>query len=256
MGDPMTNHERPLEGRIAWVTGAASGIGRAIAERLGRDGARLGLLDLNAESLRKVAAELGGVSVTCDVSDAALTTAALEELHARLGPPDVLVNAAGVAHREELAGHDERHWRRVLDINLTGPFLVVRQVVDGMRARGFGRIVNISSGSAVRVGAEVGAYGASKAGLIAMTKALANETAGTGVTANAVAPGLVDTPMTRAIFGGKPLAEVAQSSDIENPMGRVLEARDIAHAVAFLCHPDTWSMTGQVLHVNAGALMP
>jgi NAD(P)-dependent dehydrogenase (short-subunit alcohol dehydrogenase family) len=252
----MTNFDRPLEGRIAWVTGAASGIGHATAERLGRDGARLGLIDLNAESLQKVAAELDGVSVTCDVADGASAGAAIERLQAELGPPDVLVNAAGVAHREALAGHDEARWRRVLDINLTGPFLVVRQVVDGMRTRGFGRIVNISSGSAVRVGAEVGAYGASKAGLIAMTKALANETAGTGVTANVVAPGLVDTPMTRAIFGGKSLAEVAQSSDIENPMGKVLEAVDIAHAVAFLCHPDTWAMTGQVLHVNAGALMP
>ncbi len=252
----MAQQDRPLEGRTAWITGGASGIGRAIAERLGREGARLGLIDLNAESVEKVAAELGGVSVSCDVSDAESTAAALDQLESALGPPDLLINAAGIAHREEIAGHDAGSWQRVLDVNLTGPFLVLRRVVEGMAARGNGRIVNLASGSGVRVGAGIGAYGASKAGLIALTRALANETAGTGVTVNAVAPGLVDTPMTRAVFGGQPLADVARSSDIQNPMGRVLEPRDIAHAVAFLCHPDTWAMTGQVLHVNAGALMP
>jgi NAD(P)-dependent dehydrogenase (short-subunit alcohol dehydrogenase family) len=252
----MTRSDQPLEGRIAWVTGAASGIGRAIAERLARDGARVGLIDLNADSVAQVAAELGGLCVSCDVSDSVSTAAALEQLEAALGPPDILVNAAGIAHREPVAGHDEARWRRVLDINLTGPLLVLRQVVDGMTKRGFGRIVNISSGTGVRVGAGSGAYGASKAGLIALTRALANETAAAGVTANAVAPGLVDTPMTQKVFGGRSLDEVAQQSDIQNPMGRVLKPEDIAHAVAFLCHPDSWGITGQVLHVNAGALMP
>ncbi|MBW2495854.1 MAG: SDR family oxidoreductase [Deltaproteobacteria bacterium] len=252
----MSGKDRPLEGRTAWVTGAASGIGREIARRLHAEGARVGLLDLNRIEVETVATELGGTGVGCDVSDATATNAALVELEGAIGPPDLLVNAAGIGLNENLVGHDEARWHRVIDVNLTGPFLILRQALGGMMSRGFGRIVNISSGTAVRVNPGTGAYAASKAGLIALTKALAVEAAGSGVTANAVAPGLVDTPMTRSAFGGRPLSQIAKSSGIQNPMGRVLEPPDIAHAVAFLCHPDSWAITGQVLHVNDGAVMP
>jgi NAD(P)-dependent dehydrogenase (short-subunit alcohol dehydrogenase family) len=252
----MSDRNRPLAGHTAWVTGAASGIGREIARRLHAEGARAGLLDLNRIEVEKLAAELGGAGVSCDVSDATATTAALVELEGAIGPPDLLVNAAGIGLNENLVGHDEARWQRVLDVNLTGPFLILRHALGGMMGRGFGRIVNISSGTAVRVNPGTGAYAASKAGLIALTKALAVEAAESGVTANAVAPGLVDTPMTRSAFGGQPLSQIAKASGIQNPMGRVLEPREIAHAVAFLCHPDSWAITGQVLHVNAGAVMP
>ena len=126
-----------------------------------------------------------------------------------------------------------------------------------MITRRHGRIINIVSGSGVRVGAGVGAYGASKAGLIALTKALANEGAESGVTANAVAPGLVDTPMMRMHMPEtETLEAAARVSNISNPMGLVLEPEDIAHAVAFLCHPESKGITGQVIHVNAGSIMP
>jgi NAD(P)-dependent dehydrogenase (short-subunit alcohol dehydrogenase family) len=253
----MADDARPLEGRIAWVTGGASGIGRAIARKLAAQGARVGVLDLDAAAAAAVARELGGAAAACDVSQERSVESGVKELEAQLGPPDLLINAAGIAHREDVAGHAEASWRRVLEINLTGPFHVTRAVLGGMMARGFGRIVNIASGTGVRVGAGSAAYGASKGGLIAFTKGVANEAARSGVTVNSVAPGLVDTPMTRKLFGDAgALAATAQSSTISNPMGLVLQPEDIAHAVAFLCHPDSRGITGQVLHVNAGALMP
>jgi NAD(P)-dependent dehydrogenase (short-subunit alcohol dehydrogenase family) len=145
----------------------------------------------------------------------------------------------------------------VLDINLNGPFYMTRAVLAGMLARNYGRIVNITSASAVRVGTGVAAYGSSKAGLIALTKSVANEAAAHGVTVNAVAPGLVDTEMMRNVFPTTAALEaIARNSPIANPMGKLLQPEDIAHAVAFLCHPRSWGITGQVLHVNAGAIMP
>jgi len=253
----MTETLEPLLGRVAWVTGAASGIGRAIAHKLSAQGARVGVIDLVEEAALGVADELAGAAVVCDVSDAEAVRAATRKLEERLGPADILVNAAGIAHGEAIAGHDEDSWRRVLDINLTGPFHTTREVLAGMMERGFGRIVNISSGSGVRVGAGAAAYGASKAGLIALTRSVANEAAAAGVTANAVAPGIIDTPMTRKTIGDtEQLAAAASSSPIANPMGLVLQPADIAHAVAFLCHPDSQGISGQVLHVNAGSLMP
>jgi NAD(P)-dependent dehydrogenase (short-subunit alcohol dehydrogenase family) len=134
---------------------------------------------------------------------------------------------------------------------------VTRAVLGGMLERGFGRVVNIASGTAVRVSAGTAAYAASKAGLIALTKAVAVEGATRGVTANAVAPGLVDTPLMRAVMPTRELLEAAAAtSAIANPMGVVLDAEDIAHAVAFLASVASGRITGQVLHVNAGAVMP
>jgi 2-hydroxycyclohexanecarboxyl-CoA dehydrogenase len=249
--------QHSLTGQVAWVTGGASGIGRAIARRLAGEGARVAVIDLDGRAAAAVAAELGGASAQCDVADEDSVAAAVRELEARPGPPDILVNAAGIAHREQVAVHSEKGWQRVLAVNLSGPFHFTRAVLGGMMGRRRGRIVNISSGSGVRVGAGSAAYGASKGGLIAFTRGVANEAAASGVTVNAVAPGLVDTPMTRAVFGdAAALGATAQSSAIANPMGIVLEPDDIAHAVAFLCHPASRGITGQVLHVNAGALMP
>jgi NAD(P)-dependent dehydrogenase (short-subunit alcohol dehydrogenase family) len=142
-------------------------------------------------------------------------------------------------------------------VNLTGAFHVTRAVLGGMIERGYGRIVNVASGTAVRVSPGAAAYAASKAGLIALTKAVALEGAAHSVTANAVAPGLVDTPMTRRLMPtDEALSTAATSSPIANPMGTVLSPDDIAHAIHFLCQTRSGRITGQVLHVNAGALMP
>ncbi|MFN8625962.1 MAG: SDR family NAD(P)-dependent oxidoreductase [Candidatus Binatia bacterium] len=247
----------PLSGRTAWVTGAASGIGRAIACELKEWGASVALLDLDARGARQVASEIGGVGIRCDVAVEQSVARAARKLERQAGMADILVNAAGISHAEPVATHGTASWRRELDVNLNGPFFMTRAVLGGMMARGYGRIVNIASSSAVRVGLGVAAYGSAKAGLIALTKAVANEAAAHGVTVNAVAPGLVDTAMMRRMFHTtEALEALASNSPLANPMGKLLQPEDIAHAVAFLCHPRSWSITGQVLHVNAGALMP
>lgn len=245
------------EGAIAWVTGAASGIGRAIALRLAGEGATLGLLDVDADGLTEIARQLEGAAVECDIADEDSVEAATRTLEERTGPPSILVNAAGISMSAPVAEHDEVSWLRVLGVNLNGAFHMTRAVLGGMIEHRDGRVVNIASGSAVRVSAGAAAYASSKAGLIAFTKAVAVEGAPFGVTANAVAPGLVDTAMTRRLMPtDDALRAAATSSPIANPMGVVLTPEDIAHAVAFLCHPLSAHITGQVLHVNAGALMP
>ncbi len=245
------------EGAIAWVTGAASGIGRAVAHRLAEDGATLGLLDVATEGLTETARQLDSTAVECDIADEGSVEAATRALEERTGAPSILVNAAGISMSGLVADHDEASWHRVLDVNLSGAFHMTRAVLSGMIERRNGRVVNIASGSALRVSAGAAAYAASKAGLIAFTKAVAVEGAPFGVTANAVAPGLVDTAMTRRLMPtDDALLAAATSSPIANPMGVVLTPEDIAHAVAFLCHPASGRITGQVLHVNAGALMP
>lgn len=239
------------------MTGAASGIGRAIARELAAAGARLAAIDLDGEAAGLVAQAIGGIAVTCDVADEGAVAATARALADTLGSPSILVNAAGISHAEAVAAHASVNWHRVLEVNLSGPFYMIRAVLSGMMQRGYGRIVNITSASGVRVGAGVAAYGSSKAGLIALTKSVANEAAAHGVTANAVAPGLVDTEMMRKVFATtEALESMAKNSPIANPMGRLLQPEDIAHTVAFLCHPRAWAITGQVLHVNAGSLMP
>ena len=214
-------------------------------------------IDVDSESARATADEIGGVAGVCDVSDAEDVRRLVRELERDPGPPDVLVCAAGVGHTEPAAGHGEESWRRVLDVNLTGPFHFAREVLGGMCERGWGRIVNISSGSGVRPGPATGAYGASKAGLIALTKSIAYDGAEHGVTANCIAPGLVDTAMTRRLMPtDEMMAAAAKKSRAASPIGKPLQPEDIAHAVAFLCTPESWGITGQTLHVNAGALMP
>jgi NAD(P)-dependent dehydrogenase (short-subunit alcohol dehydrogenase family) len=215
------------------------------------------VIDVDASGASRVVGEIGGVAIRCDVSDEESVAMAARELEKQPGPPDILVNAAGISHAEPVVTHGTASWQHVLDVNLSGPFFMTRAVLAGMMARGRGRIVSITSASGVRVGAGLAAYGSSKAGLIALTKSVANEAAGHGVTVNAVAPGLVDTEMMRQVFPTPGALEaMARNSPIANPMGKLLQPEEIAHAVAFLCHPRSWGITGQVLHVNAGALMP
>jgi acetoacetyl-CoA reductase len=152
--------------------------------------------------------------------------------------------------------HDMTVWTDVLATNLTGSFNLARLVFGGMCERGFGRIVNISAGSGFRVGRGHAAYGASKAGVVALTKSLAMEGAPFGVTANAVAPGFVDTGMTRARFPtDEDMQYGATSSPVANPMGRPLLPEEIAHVVWFLSLPESAAITGQTIHVNNGSLM-
>jgi NAD(P)-dependent dehydrogenase (short-subunit alcohol dehydrogenase family) len=245
-----------LEGRTAWITGAAGGIGSAVMRRLAASGAAVAGLDINTQRLADVSGAENWIVETVDVRDAAAVDRAARDLVERVGPPDILVNSAGISTSASIIGHDLDLWNAVVATNLTGSFNVIRQVLGGMCERGFGRIVNVSSGSGFRVAAAHAAYGSSKAAVVALTKATAGEGAPHGVTANVVAPGFVDTPMTRALFPtDEEMMYTAMNSPIANPMGRPLRADELAHAIWFLTLPDSGAITGQTLHVNNGGLM-
>lgn len=239
--------------RVAWVTGGTGGIGRAIVEHLAGRGDTVAVLDAVAADPPEAAA----ACVRCDVGDPAQVEAAAAELVAAVGPAEILVNCAAISARAPVGEMSLATWEAVLRVNLTGAFLCTAAVVDGMRRAGWGRLVSVASGSGVRPTAGASAYAASKAGLIAMTKAVALEVATDGITANVVAPGIVDTPMTRKSWPtDADMLAMATSSPIANPMGRVLSPDDIALAVAWLASDDARHVTGQTLHVNAGSLMP
>jgi NAD(P)-dependent dehydrogenase (short-subunit alcohol dehydrogenase family) len=232
-----------LDGKVAWVTGGSSGIGRATVELLQRRGATVGVLDLT-----KPADDIPWVA--CDLSDPQSVAGATRDLAVVTGTADVLVCSAGINASHAVVDHPDRLWQQVIDVNLSGTFYAVRACLPAMLQRGWGRIVTLSSGGAVRVLANRAAYAASKAGVIALTKAVAHEGAARGVTANVIAPGLTDTPMAAAVYGDK-----ADRSAVANPMGVLLEPLDIAHGVEYLCGPGARYITGQVLHINAGGVM-
>ena len=243
--------------KTALITGAASGIGWATARRLARDGYRVLLAD-RAESVRDaaagIAAEYGiaAEGLLADVGHAAGIDALRAQLAGR--HVDVLVNNAGISRGR--AGFDvtattPEEWERVIAVNLSAPFLLSQIVVPGMRQRSWGRIVNIAS-RAGRTGVLTGGlpYAASKAGLIGMTRALALQCAAQGITANSIAPGWVETPLT----GSTPPAAAAKALQAI-PLGRVAQPEEIAGIVAFLCSADAAYITGAVIDANGGSFM-
>lgn len=251
-----------LDGRIALVTGAGSGIGRAIALRLAGDGAAVAIVDRDRAAAEATAAALRkrGQTATAhraDVSLGAEVERAVHEVCTQLGSPAILVNNAGISRGGRIQDITERDWDDVIAVNLRGTYLCCKHTVPLMLEGGYGRIVNISSGTGVRVGPGTSPYSASKAGIIALTKSIAGELATRNITANVVAPGLTDTPMTRGTFGdGDALKEMAKSGSIANPMRVVIQPEDIAAAAAFFASPESRYITGQTLHVNAGSYMP
>lgn len=254
--------ERPFDGQTAIVTGAASGIGRAIALRLAAAGAAIAAIDRNldgaAEVVRRLEADGGrGIAIGADVSLSEDVQRAVERAVRELGVPAVLVNNAGITAGGRIWSISDEDWDRTLAVNLRSCFLFCKHVTRLMVERRYGRIISISSSSATRVGPGTAPYSASKAGIIALMKAVAGEVASLGVTANVVAPGLTDTPLTRGQFGGaEKLHEMATTGGIANPMRTLIEPEDIAAAVAFLASPESRCITGQTLHVNAGSYMP
>ena len=242
--------------KTALVTGAASGIGLAIARRLARDGYQVLMAD-RADSVHQAAslAAEGAVAATGLIADVG-SAAGIDALRSQLGERrvDVLVNNAGISRGR--AGFDvtatmPEEWERVIAVNLTAPFLLSQIVVPGMRQRGWGRIVNIAS-RAGRTGVLTGGlpYAASKAGLIGMTRALALQCAAQGITANSIAPGWVETPLT----GRTPPAAAAKALQAI-PLGRVAQPDEIAGIVAFLCSADAAYITGAVIDANGGSFM-
>jgi len=244
-----------LEGRHALVTGAGSGIGAAAAAALAAEGARLTLVGRDRDALERRAAGLEGAAVLpFDVTDEAAVRRASEEA----GEVDVLVNGAGAAQSSPLARTPLDLVERLLSVNLTGSFLLCRELMPGMAARGFGRVVNVASTAGLRGYPYVAAYCASKHAVVGLTRALALEFATRGVTVNAVCPGYTETPMlTRAVEGvvaatGRDPEQARQALLRENPMGRFVEPEEVASGVTWLCLPAQAAVTGHCL-VVAGA---
>jgi NAD(P)-dependent dehydrogenase (short-subunit alcohol dehydrogenase family) len=239
-----------LEGRVALVTGAARGIGRAIALRLAEEGAAVAVADLDADGARKVAGELSGRSLALsgDVSQERDANALIDRAVAELGGLDVLVNNAGVWVIKTLEETTPEEWDRQNAINLRGTYLMCRRAIPALR-RGPGCIVNIASMAGIRFTVQHVAYAASKAGVIATTRDLAVELAQDGIRVNAVAPGPIDT---RGLDQGMS-AEQRAAFNARFLLGRIGQPEDIANAVAFLASPRASYITGALLPVTGGA---
>ncbi|MET9710694.1 SDR family NAD(P)-dependent oxidoreductase [Nocardiopsis alba] len=246
--------------RVAIVTGAARGIGAATAERLAREGRAVAVLDLRESDAREVVDRItadGGraVAVGCDVSDAEQVDAAVATVAERLGPPAILVNNAGVLRDNLLFKMSPDDWDTVMNVHLRGAFLMSRAAQAHMTDAGWGRIVNLSSSSALGNRGQAN-YAAAKAGIQGFTKTLAIELGKFGVTCNAVAPGFVETAMTRSTAERIGIAydDMKAFKEAEIPVRRVGYPEDIANAVAFFTGEDAGYVSGQVLYVAGGPL--
>jgi NAD(P)-dependent dehydrogenase (short-subunit alcohol dehydrogenase family) len=242
----------PSPKKVALVTGAARGIGLAVAKRFLAEGWRVALLDIEGELLHGAVAALADpdhtLSLRCDVSDAAAVAAAIAEIERRFGRLDALVNNAGVAVFAPLLETSDADWNRVLAVNLTGPFLCAKAAVPLMRDHGGGAIVNITSISAVRASTLRSAYGTSKAGLAHLTKQLAVELASLGIRVNGVAPGPVETAMAKAVH----TPEIRADYHDAIPLNRYGLEEELAEAVFFLCSDRASYITGQIRAVDGG----
>ncbi len=243
-----------LAGRHALVTGGGSGIGRAVAHRLGRDGAAVTVLDVDPAAALAVADALRtdgarARAVAADVADGGAVHDAVAEARAELGAFHVLVCSAGIAGFAPLLEMTAAQWDRMLAVHLTGTFVVTQAVLPDMIAARWGRVVTLSSVGGLRGGPNLAHYAAAKAGVIGFTKALALEVGCHGITANAIAPGLVDTPMLRG--SGIPPAVLAQSLG-QVPIGRLGTPDDVAAVCAFLVSEEAGFVTGQVVSPNGG----
>ncbi|HVK52695.1 MAG TPA: acetoacetyl-CoA reductase [Pseudoxanthomonas sp.] len=241
--------------RIAVVTGGLGGLGLAICQALARTGRRVVAADLPAsgEQLDRFHAQTAGLDVetaTVDVADFDACAALVRDVEARHGALDILVNNAGITRDATLRKMDPAQWDAVLDVNLGSAFHLCRHAIDGMQARGFGRVVNISSISGQTGNFGQTNYAAAKAGLHGFTMALAREVAAKGITVNSVSPGYIETPMTRAMP-----PEVRERTVASVPVGRIGAPEDIARAVAFLTDDATGYITGANLPVNGGLFM-
>jgi NAD(P)-dependent dehydrogenase (short-subunit alcohol dehydrogenase family) len=238
----------PLQGQVALVTGGASGLGAAISVELAARGARVAITDVNEEGL--VAAGEGFIRLRADNRSVADVKAVIADLTAQAGRVDILVNNAGISGcSRPLEAIDEANFDAMLATHVKGAFFFAQAIMPGMKARRAGRIVNIASGFAMAGFDSMSHYVAAKSTLLGLTKARAREFAPHAITVNAVAPGLVATPLTRKSIGEQALADRGRAV----PLGRLAEPREIAFAVAWLAGPEAAMMTGQTVSPNGGA---
>lgn len=253
-----------FEGRVALITGGARGIGFAAAQRIAAEGGRLALADIDGKAAQEAAASLpDAIGIACDISRQEQVHQMVERAESELGPISVFVNSAAVLDDKLFLESTASDWERMLSVCLNGPMLGLRTVLPGMVQRGYGRVVCLASDSA-RIGqARLSYYAAAKAGVIALVKSVAQEIGRSGVTLNVVSPGATNTPLRLAReqsmqdqMGEEKYARRVQSVLKLYPTGRIGEPEDIASAIAFLCSEEASWITGQVLSVNGGFVMP
>jgi 2-hydroxycyclohexanecarboxyl-CoA dehydrogenase len=247
-------------GRVAVVTGGASGMGLAIARRLAARGDRVGVLDVQGDAALRAAAELrdsgaAAIGVEADVTDRKAVDRALDKVRAELGPVAIMVTSAGLDAFERFADITIESWERILAVNLTGTFHCLQAAVPDMLTARWGRIVTISSSSAQSGAPRMGHYAAAKAGVIGLTRALALEYARKGITVNVVTPGMIDTPMLRRAATGGDIGAVEKTAASAVPIGRAGTPEEIAATCGFLCSDEAAFITGQVVGVNGGMVI-
>ena len=244
-----------LSGKTALVTGAAQGIGRDIALGLAAVGADLAICDVNLEAAQKTAADIQAkgrktMALKANVASSADVTAMIDQVAEKFGKIDILVNNAGITRDGLIIRMKEEDWDLVLSINLKGAFNCTKAALKYMTKQRTGTIINIASIVGAMGNAGQANYVASKAGLIGLTKTIAREYANRNITANAVAPGFIDTAMTQALS-----ENVRAELTKQIPIGRLGTSEDVANAVRFLASPSAAYITGQVIHVNGGMYM-
>jgi len=242
--------------RVAVVTGGAAGMGRAICQRLARQGCRVAVLDLDGDAAEQTAKELQAngattIAALVDVADRAAVDAALARVRVELGPVEIMVTSAGIDRFEPFTDISLESWDRMLAVNLTGTFHCIQSAVPDMLAARWGRVVTISSSSAQSGSRRMAHYVASKGGIIGLTKALALELAPHGITVNTIPPGFIDTPMARRAEARGDLPSI-DAVAAQTPVRRAGMPDDVAAACAFLCSDDAGYITGQQINVNGG----
>lgn len=243
-----------FKGRVALVTGAARGMGRATADRLLAAGAKVAVNDVNADRIHAVASELGSdaLAVPADVADPSAIQTMIRTVTDRFGRLDVLVNNAGIVSPTKFEEIGEQEWLRVLDINVNGTFRCTQAVVPAMKANAYGRIVNFSSTAGKNVSTVGGAsYTTSKAAVLGLTRAAAKELAPHGITVNAVCPGMIDTDMLRVAWSEEQIQAYVPSI----PLGRMGQPAEVAELVCFLASDRAGYITGAALDITGGELM-